>query len=172
MPWWSEQCARVQRATWFHIRLDDRRTGGDVERSTVGIERLARDVERFVLVEQATAAAAGRASRRGCTPETALLFCGRRWDEDAAVIDFYTRIMSRGNSVNELAGYSPLSLYSAGCFSLSTSEVGARPFSRCSTPLLGGRTFSSCLRKGLRMMGMLKNQCFDATDVGVGLRRG
>lgn len=50
----------------------------------------------------------------------------------------------------------PLSLYSAGLFSLmlTACEGGRSVFSTCPFAV-AGLTFSSCLRNGLRMMGIL-----------------
>ena len=50
----------------------------------------------------------------------------------------------------------PLSWYSAGSRSLMSIGLVAEPLASLSTPLVAGRRFSSCLRKGLRMMGIFQ----------------
>lgn len=53
----------------------------------------------------------------------------------------------------------PLNLYS-GCFSPWTSILGKPSFlSPEGTLVRPGRAFSSCLRNGLRMIGMVAEQC-------------
>ena len=49
----------------------------------------------------------------------------------------------------------PLSWYSAGGFSLMSRGFVVEVVSGLSRPLVAGRTFSSLLRKGLRMMGIV-----------------
>jgi hypothetical protein len=49
----------------------------------------------------------------------------------------------------------PLSWYSAGGFSLTSIGFVAVSLPGLSRPLVAGRRFSSLLRKGLRMMGIV-----------------
>jgi hypothetical protein len=56
-------------------------------------------------------------------------------------------------------GYLPLNLYSAACFSARSIDFGGAValLEVFSTMPEVGRAFSSCLRNGLRMMGILAN---------------
>lgn len=53
----------------------------------------------------------------------------------------------------------PLNLYSTGSRSLVAIGFVVEPLVDLSTPLVAGRRFSSCLRNGLRMMGISNTPC-------------
>jgi hypothetical protein len=95
-------------------------------------------------------------------PKALALLAGRRRQADARVIDFCL-----GNDTQLTCAYGklaqcdvPLSLYSVSCFSPRSIDFGgvvvALGFS--ATAALG-RAFSSCLRKGLRMIGIVSSVC-------------
>lgn len=102
---------------------------------------------------------AGSAARRvGVAPEALALLAGRRRQADARVVDFWFETIAQLTCpYNRLAQCDlPLSLYSVSCFSPKSIDFGgvvvALGFSV--TGALG-RAFSSCLRNGLRMIGIV-----------------
>lgn len=113
--------------------------------------------------------AAGSAARRvGVAPEALALLAGRRRQAYTRVIDFcMENIAQLTCSYGKLAQCDvPLNLYSVSCFSPKSIDFGgvvvALGFS-ATVPL--GRAFSSCLRKGLRMIGIVRRVCGDVATM-------
>ena len=113
--------------------------------------------------------AAGSAARRvGMAPEAFALLAGRRRQAYTRVIDFCVENIAQLTcSYGKLARFDiPLNLYSVSCFSPKSIDFGgvvvALGFS--ATAALG-RAFSSCLRNGLRMIGIARNVCGNAATM-------
>ena len=113
--------------------------------------------------------AAGSAARRvGVAPEALALLAGRRRQADTRVVDFCTRNNAQLTCAHGKLTQCdvPLSLYSVSCFSPKSIDFGgvvvALGFS--ATAALG-RAFSSCLRKGLRMIGIARSVCGNAATI-------
>ena len=115
--------------------------------------------------------AAGSAARRvGVAPEALALLAGRRRQADAGVVDFckddtdqLTCARNRSTQCDI-----PLSLYSVFCFSPRSIDFGgAVALAGFSTTVAFGRAFSSCLRNGLRMIGIMRDVCVDVCNKSV-----
>lgn len=98
-----------------------------------------------------------RAARRvGVAPEALALLAGRRRQADAGVVDLCVDEnvqlqCARGNPAQRNL---PLNLYSVFCFSPKSIDFGGVVPLEVFSATVAGRAFSSCLRKGLRMIGI------------------
>lgn len=147
---------------WVDTRL---LRGKTYEGSAVGVERLARDIERLILLDETSVSTAGGTARRvGVAPETLALIAGRRRQADAGVVDLCMDKKSQLTWLVEALAHCdlPLSLYSVLCLSPKSIDFGGALGVFSTTPEVG-RAFSSCLRNGLRMIGIVSNvlwRCF------------
>ena len=113
--------------------------------------------------------AAGSAARRvGVAPEALALLAGRRRQAYTRVVDFYLESIAQLTRAHE--GFVqcdvPLSLYSVSCFSPKSIDFGGVVVALgFSATVAFGRAFSSCLRNGLRMIGIVRNVCGNAATM-------
>ena len=107
--------------------------------------------------------ATGRAARQvGVAPEALALLAGRRRQAYTRVIDFCMEdiVQLICASCGVARCNVPLSLYSVSCFSAKSIDFGGVVVALgFSATVASGRAFSSCLRKGLRMIGIVRRVC-------------
>lgn len=96
------------------------------------------------------------ARRVGVAPEALALLAGRRRQADAGVVDLCIDeiVQLRCAHGNPAQCDLPLSLYSVFCFSPKSIDFGGAVPLEVFSATVAGRAFSSCLRNGLRMIGI------------------
>jgi len=95
-------------------------------------------------------------------PEALALLAGRRRQAYTRVVDFCLQNIAQLKCMYERFAQCdiPLSLYSVSCFSPKSIDFGGVVVALGFSATGGlGRAFSSCLRNGLRMIGIVRNVC-------------